>query len=89
MTVTVLIEAREATPYSPYDGHWVCVNGLPAYWRPYDGSDTNDVEKEALRALGALLRVATGHPETPPQEHEKGPEANLRVTPGPGEGGAA
>jgi hypothetical protein len=48
-----------------YSGHNVKIDGVLAYHRPYDGSDPDDVIKEAAGALGELLREKLGYLKEP------------------------
>ena len=50
-----------------YHGYDVYLNGLHVGFRPYDGSDTDDVETEVVAALTRLLRTELGWKE---QEHD-------------------
>jgi hypothetical protein len=54
--------------WNEYAGDNVLIDGVQAYYRPYDGSDTQDVIKEAAGALGTLLREKLGYFEEAPEE---------------------
>ncbi len=43
-------------------GHTVEINGQRAYYRPYDGSNHEQVAHEAYAALGELIRERLGLP---------------------------
>lgn len=43
-------------------GHTVFLNGQRAYYRPYDGSDHEQVANEAYATLGELIRERLGFP---------------------------
>lgn len=58
---TALFISVDTTDY--YRGYTVSINGVPVAHRPYDGSNAEEVEREAVEALGALLRRETGWPE--------------------------
>lgn len=51
-----------------YNGATVSINGVPVAHRPYDGSCAEEVEREAIEALGALLRRETGWPKEAPSD---------------------
>lgn len=51
-----------------YNGYNVKIGGQQAYYRPYDGSDWDDVVDEACKALGELLREKLGHPAEEPED---------------------
>lgn len=55
---TALILEADTRDY--YRGHTVSINGVQVAWRPYDGSCAEEVEREAIEALGAVLRRETG-----------------------------
>lgn len=50
-----------------YHGYDVFLNGQLVGFRPYDGSDTEDVETEVVTALAQLVRAQLGWKE---QEHD-------------------
>lgn len=51
-----------------YRGHVVKVNGKDAYYRPYDGSDFEEVAEEFAETLGRLVGEKLGHPAKNPEE---------------------
>lgn len=55
MTVSV-----ELAPGGYYQGYNVFLNGQPLWFRPYDGSDTEEVVAEVTEALCEVLRAHTG-----------------------------
>jgi hypothetical protein len=65
-----IFEVEAVDKYSEYGGYNVMIDGVQAYHRPYDGSSTEDVVKEAAGALGALLREKLDYFEEAPEEDE-------------------
>lgn len=51
-----------------FQGHLVKVNGATAYFRPYDGSDHDDVAQQACTALGRLIGKELGYTQAEPPE---------------------
>lgn len=55
---TVLLISTEGCGF--YRGYDVYFNGVKAYHRPYDGSDAEEVEREAVETLASLVREKLG-----------------------------
>ncbi len=55
---TALVVTVDTTDY--YRGYDVAINGVQVAHRPYDGSCAEEVEREVVEALGAVLRRETG-----------------------------
>lgn len=53
-----LVVTVDTTDY--YRGFDVSINGVQVVHRPYDGSDAEEVEREVIEALRAILRRETG-----------------------------
>ena len=64
---TALVVSVEPAPEGYYHGYNVSLNGVPLWFRPYDGSAEVEVAYEVTQALCEVLRAHTGR-ELPKEE---------------------
>jgi len=60
VTVVGVAVAVDLAPGGYYEGYRVSLNGVPLWFRPYDGSDWMVAAHEAIEALCEVLRAHTG-----------------------------
>jgi hypothetical protein len=58
--VTALVVSIEPAAGSYYQGYDVSLNGVPLWFRPYDGSSETEAATEVMQALCDVLRAHTG-----------------------------
>lgn len=65
---TALVLTVEPADFTSYDGYYVKLNNQSIYYRPYDGSNSDEVLAEAVSVLGDLIRMQLGFPADLPKE---------------------
>jgi hypothetical protein len=66
--ITGMVVTVELSPDGYYEGYRVSLNGVPLWFRPYDGSDWTEAAHEAIEALCEVLRAHTGRTLNPEAE---------------------